>query len=120
MNLPLTLYPSKAIMIRYIISLSLTIFSSMAMSAPSQSQFDAALAEVKAEEMVFDAEWLDSDRPQLLVRMFDNGVQRNGYAGYICMLLEEHGITDATASVIDVVSKDRRELGRADCKQYAR
>lgn len=107
-------------MIRFLILIAIAMVSPLAISAPSQAQLDAALDEVKAEELVFDAEWSDSKRPQLIVRMFDNGTQRSAYAGYICMLLDGHGITDATATVIDVAGKERRELGSADCKVLAR
>jgi hypothetical protein len=100
--------------------LSLALFSSLAMSAATQPQMDAALAEVKAEDMVFDAQWSEDDVLVMRLRVFDNGEQRNAYAGYICMLLAEHGITDVKTSVVDVVSKSFRELGSADCSQLSR
>lgn len=92
------------------------LYSITASAAPGQAQLDAALSEVTMEEMVFDASWQDTVHPTLVARMFDDGSQRNGYAGYLCMLLSEHGINGGVVRVVDVVSKERRVLGRAVCK----
>ena len=91
-----------------------------AVSAPAQAQVDAALAEVRAEEVVFDTSWSEGQPPLLSARVFDNGSQRNSYAGYLCMIMAEHAIDDVIVSVVDVASSDQRELGRADCRMLKR
>jgi hypothetical protein len=102
---------------RVALLLSITLlYCSLAAAAPAQSQLDAALSEVKMEEKVFDASWQDTELPILVARMFDDGSRRNGYAGYLCMLLSEHGINGGVVRVVDVVGKEMRELGRASCK----
>ena len=93
------------------------MLSTAAEATPSQLQFDGALEEVKAEEMVFDAFWQDRSHPTLVARVFDNGSRWNGYAGYLCMLLSEHGISGGVVRVIDVVSEEQEELGQSMCKR---
>ena len=107
-------------MVKIVLSLSLLLTSITAMSAPSESQFELALSEIKAEEVVFDASWSKGVPPLLIARVFDNGSPRNGYAGYLCMIMAEHAINAVIVSVVDVVSKDHDELGRADCSQLKR
>jgi hypothetical protein len=92
------------------------MLSNMAAAVPEQSQLDAALNEVQAEERAFDAAWDDTQGASLTVRVFDDGTQRNGYAGYLCMILSLHGITGGVVRVADVVSKDLRGLGHSVCK----
>lgn len=87
---------------------------------PGPSQLDAALNEVRMEEKVFDAFWQDVAPPILVVRLFDDGSQRHGYAGYLCMLLAEHGLDEATVRLVDVASREERDLARVRCKQLGR
>lgn len=103
-------------MLRVLFTLAAMMISAMVVAAPTQSQLDAALHEVNSEEIVFDASWQDIATPSLVARVFDKGTRRDGYAGYLCMILSEHGINGGVVRVIDVVSKDRKELGQAKCK----
>lgn len=90
--------------------------NAVAVAAPSSPQLSQALQDVKTEEMVFDAAWMDTTVPVLHARVFDNGKGRNGYAGFLCMIISEHGINGGTVRLIDVVSTDERILGQARCK----
>lgn len=106
--------------VNFLLGATFLLSCSTAVSAPSQSQVDAALAEVRAEEVVFDTSWSEGQPPLLSARVFDNGSQRNSYAGYLCMIMAEHAIDDVIVSIVDVASGDQRELGRADCRALKR
>lgn len=101
--------------LRTLLTLSTLILAHTAAAAPTQEQLDAALIEVKAEEKVFDASWQDTSIPSLNARLFDDGSRRNGYAGYLCMLIAEHGINGGAVRIIDVVRPDN-VLGQSVCK----
>ncbi len=103
-------------MLRIVISFAALLISTMAVSAPTPSQLDRALHDVVAEEVVFDAAWKDRTVPVMYVRIFDNGTRRDGYAGYICMVISESGINGGRVSLIDVVGSEEKELGSARCK----
>lgn len=103
-------------MLRALLMFTGMLICTTALATPTQSQLDSAIAEVKSEEKVFDASWEDLSLPTLEARLFDDGSQRNGYAGYLCMILSEHGINGGVVRVIDVVSQNRRVLGKARCK----
>ncbi len=78
----------------------------------------AALTEVKQEKQVRDASWLNERPASLLAGTIDDGSRKDGYAGYLCMVLAKHGIGDAIVRIMDVVAATRdqwKELGRADC-----
>lgn len=107
-------------MTRLVIFIQLLLLSSATMAAPSQSQRDAALADVAAEEMVFDASWTSLAPAVLMARVFDNGSHRGSYAGYLCMILGVHGIIDVTVNVVDVASKEYDVLGSAYCRELTR
>jgi uncharacterized membrane protein affecting hemolysin expression len=102
--------------IRILLTFVAMMLSNMAAAVPDQSQLDAALNEVQTEERVFDAAWDDTQGSSLTARVFDDGTQRNGYAGYLCMIISLHGITGGFVRVVDVVSKDLRRLGHSVCK----
>jgi hypothetical protein len=103
-------------MIRVSLAVAAMLMSAMAVSAPTLPQLAEALDSVKVEEMVFDAAWGDTTVPLLNARIFDNGKGRNGYAGYLCMIISEHGINGGEVRLIDVASKEEKVLGRATCK----
>ena len=105
---------------RYYLLLLVMLFSSQAVSTAIQSQMDAAIAEIRGEDSVFDSQWAGDENLVMRLSVFDNGTRRDGYAGYICMLLAGHGITDVRVSVVDVVNKMSRELGVADCRHLSR
>lgn len=104
----------------FILAVAVFLKCATAVAAPAQAQVDAALAEVSAEEVVFDTSWSEGQPPLLRARVFDNGSQRNSYAGYLCMIMAGHAIDDVIVSVIDVASSEQRELGRADCRTLKR
>jgi len=101
---------------RLIFAISLLSVSAVAFAAPTETQLAIALHDVTAEELVFDASWKDTVVPVLDARMFDNGTGRNGYAGYLCMVLSESQITGGVVRVLDVASSEERLLGQATCK----
>ncbi len=103
-------------MLRIALSLITLLISTMAVSSPTPLQLDRALHDVVAEEVVFDATWKDTTVPVIYVRIFDNGTRRDGYAGYICMIIAESGINGGRVSLIDVVGSGEKELGSARCK----
>ena len=107
-------------MIRVVSTVFLLLLSTAIMSAEDYSNHDAVLADVTAEELVYDASWSSHMPAVLVVRVFDNGRRRDAYAGYLCMILGEHGITDATVNVVDVVSKKREVIGSAVCRELSR
>jgi len=101
---------------RSIVTFAALMSSSAAMAVPSQEQLDAALAEVKAEKKVIDASWQNPSIPSLLAGVHDNGSSRDGYASYLCLVMADHGINGAIVRVMDVSSKDWKELGKANCQ----
>lgn len=105
---------------RIVLFIHFLLLSSVILAEPSHSPHDAALADVAAEEMVCDASWLSRSPDVLMARVFDNGRHRGGYAGYLCMILGLHGITDVTVDVVDVVSKENDVLGSAYCREITR
>jgi hypothetical protein len=107
-------------MMRRLLPLLAPLLPALAAAAPHTTQLDAALVEVRREEQVFEAYWQDVAVPVLVVRLFDDGTSRHGYAGYLCMVLSQHGIDAGTVRVVDVASSEGRELGRATCASLQR
>lgn len=107
-------------MTRIIVFIHLLLLSSAITAAPTQSQTDAALTDVAAEEMVFDAKWTSLSPAVLMARVFDNGSHRGSYAGYLCMILGVHGITDVTVNIVNVASEEQEILGSAYCRVLVR
>lgn len=103
-------------MLKILLALIAVSISTMAVSAPTPSQLDRALHDVITEEMVFDAMWKDIAAPTMYVRIFNNGTRRDGYVGYLCMIIAESGINGGSVSLIDVVGNWEKELGTSRCK----
>lgn len=72
-----------------------------------------ALPAIKAEPKVISALTLPGNPPTLVVRVRDDGTPRDGYAGYLALLVREHRVFSCVVEVRDV---DKGEvLGRASC-----
>ncbi len=72
------------------------------------------------EPTATDAVWTAYDL--LKVGVCDNGTNRDGYAGYVCQVLYEHGFRGkkVLVHVIDIAALTRnnqwKKLGTADCE----
>lgn len=70
-----------------------------------------ALAALKAEPKILDVAWEGSS---LWAGVKDDGTRRDGYAGYLCEVVREHGATPVVIHVKDISSG--KTLGRSDCR----
>lgn len=89
---------------------------------PAAASQDSALAAVKKEPKVKDAAWAPNGFG-LWVGVLDDGTRRDGYAGYICQVLVEHGAAKgALVKVMDIAPPrgEIRELGRMWCDDLGR
>lgn len=72
--------------------------------AISKAAIDAASAAIWKEPKVVDFNYRPDIVTQWIVAVENDGSQRHGYAGYICLLLEQHGVPrdDQAVRVTDI------------------
>lgn len=59
---------------------------------------DAALEAIKKEEKVLDLTLTEAD--VLYISVQDDGTRRDGYAGYICQVLDEYGVRGKRIKIV--------------------
>lgn len=96
----------------------LALPSTNGLAQPTEKQLQEALSAVLQEPKVKDAAWLDKNIPSLMVGVWDNGANRDGYASYICLVLYDFGIKGGVVRVMDqakAINSEWEELGKAWC-----
>ncbi len=90
-----------------------------AVTAAAADWRSQALTDVKAEPKVVDAIW--SQDISLWVSVADDGSDRSGFAGYLCMLVSDAGRPDSSIVIVSILDaaalarNERKELGKAEC-----
>lgn len=96
---------------------------------PDQKSIDAARDAIWREPKVRDFDYRPDNVVQWIVAVEDDGSPRYGYAGYICLLLREHGVDpeDQAVRVVDFAEHHQGEeylreasLGALRCKDEGR
>ncbi len=59
---------------------------------------DAALEALKKEPKILDLTLTDAN--VLYISVKDDGTRRDGYAGYVCQVLDDHGVTGKRVKII--------------------
>lgn len=76
------------------------------------------LASLKKEPRIKDVGWLDEKNNSILIGVLDDGSSRDGYAEYICNMMNDHELHGGIVRIMDVSAATRdkwKELGRANC-----
>lgn len=94
-------------------------------TTPSKATLDSALVAVKAEKKVADA--VITDASVLYAWVKDDGTRRDGYAEYLCQLLNERKTGIERVKIVEVGTQGQpgadnaygRLLGNCWCKDYS-
>lgn len=82
----------------------------------TKEQLAQALTAIENEQKVISAAWNNEGLyPSLLAGVRDDGTRRDGYAEYLCTVLADFNIKNATVRVMDNNKTEWTELGKATC-----
>ena len=82
--------------------------------------YDKAMKEIKAEKKVLDASWGPYKGSSLYVAVENDGTKRDGYAQYLCMVLNDYNIKGVVIHVMTLKNmkkyNTKNDLGNYICK----